>query len=176
MGQPQSFTPWRDDQSPVLGTSAYLGPGPAMTNYARDPMDALRSGFNRDPGAMYPDGYLGTIDSNRNADKVAGHIWRSQRAYTRGVHKGERVDQSEYLWPSEFNLSSGIVNQMQTGLRYVSPAIVEAGDEGGLRSQGLVNDGKPSARDFGLGNRPQEVPIPDPARAAQLRLLAPTWS
>jgi len=133
-------------------------------------MDAARSLFNRDPGAHFPDGYLGTIESNRQADRMVNHIWRSQRAYSRGVHKGERVDQSEYLWPDEFNLMSGVVNQLTTGLRYVSPAFTEAANEG------LHNEGKPGPRDFALGTNAAEPVVPDPTRAALLKRLAPQWS
>jgi hypothetical protein len=102
---------------------------------------------------------------------MAEHLWRNQRSYTRGVHHGERVDQSEYLWPSEFNLMSGVMNEATTGLKYVSPAMALAEEQ--IR---LVNDGKPGPRDFALGERAFVPVIPDPARASVLRRLAPSWS
>lgn len=171
----QSFTPWMGDQSMLIGQiSGGYGP---MSPIPRDPLDAARGLYNRDPGAQYPDGYLGTMESNRQADKIVNHVYRSQRAYNRGVHKGERLDQSEYLWPDEFNLMSGVENQ-RTGKRYVSPAMAEVAELGSLQSQGrLINDGKPGPRDYGAMTDKQRMPVlPDPVRAEALRRMAPSWA
>jgi hypothetical protein len=72
-------------------------------------MDFLRLGVGRTPSAEYPDGYLGTIRSRRDdrgrpssvsdtvLDSLKGR--QTQRGYQRGVHKGERIDPGEYMWP-----------------------------------------------------------------------------
>jgi hypothetical protein len=72
-------------------------------------MDFLRMGVGRAPQAEYPDGYLGTIRSRRDdrgkpyatSDTVLDSLKarQNQRGYQRGVHKGERIDPGEYMWP-----------------------------------------------------------------------------
>jgi hypothetical protein len=161
---PQSFTTVRTDQSAVTGVSPYFGPQPLF----RDALDAARSLYNKEPQAHYPDGYIDTTVTSRQADKVAGALWRNQKAYSRGVHKGERIDMSDYLWPTEFNLFSALKNQATTGMRYVSPAYAET-------PVMLTNDGKPGPRDTVLGETRAVPTIPDPARAAQLKRITPTW-
>lgn len=160
-----AFSTHRDDQSPVIGTSLYTGPSP----FFRDALDATRSMWRSTPSAAYPDGYIDSALNGRQADKLGTAIWRNQRAYSRGVHKGTRIDMSDYLWPREFNLMSAIVNEAETGMRYVSPAI----NSEPIR---LTNDGKPGPHDATIGEA-QAVPVvPDPNRAAQLKRLAPNWS
>lgn len=159
-----TFSNVRDDQSPVTGTSPYVGPQPLM----RDPLDALRTLWRRDPASAYPDGYVDSAINSRRADRTAAAIWRQQRSYTRGVHKGERLDMSDYYWPEEFNLSSAIMAQAQ-GRKFVSPAL-------GIEPAMLTNDGKPGPRDPVLGERATVPVIADPDRAATLRRIAPTWS
>lgn len=158
-----SFSTHRDDQSPVLGTSPYIGPQPLF----RDALDAARSLWRAEPGAHHPDGYIDSAISNRREDRIGTAIWRNQKAYTRGVHKGERIDMSDYLWPAEFNLFSALEAQA-VGMRYVSPAFAE-------EPVMLTNDGKPGPRDVALMS-PQYVPVvPDPSRASQLKRLTPSW-
>lgn len=160
-----SFSTHRDDQSPVMGTSLYVGPQPLL----RDAMDAARTLWRRTPEAQYPDGYIDSSLSNRREDRVGTAVWRQNgRPYMRGVHKGERIPMGDYLWPSEFNLYSGLKAEAR-GMRYVSPAYAE---EPVL----LTNDGKPSPRDPDLGTRVVSPVIVDPDRAATLRRLAPGWS
>jgi hypothetical protein len=72
-------------------------------------MDFARMGVGRAPQAEYPDGYLGTIRSRRDdkgkpyamSDTVLDSLKnrQNQRAYQRGVHKGERIDPASYMWP-----------------------------------------------------------------------------
>jgi hypothetical protein len=102
MGQAQSG-------QPVQG-----GGGSAMAMTFRDPTDAARAMMGaRTPNAEYPDGYLGTIQSRRE-DRLLNSLKKSlnQRAYQRGVHKGERIDPGDYYWPAEFGLDSGLERQM----------------------------------------------------------------
>jgi hypothetical protein len=98
-------------------------------------------------------------------------VWRNQRPYDRGVHKDTRLDMSDYLWPEEFNLMSGIENEL-TGMRFVSAAYAIAPLQ-------LTNRGKPNTRDYNqMTGRPDTgTPIqPDPERQAALRRMLPHWS
>lgn len=72
---------------------------------------------NRIPSAEYPDGYLGTIQSRRE-DRLLDNLKsrQNQRAYQRGVHKGERIDPGDYFWPTEFQPDSGLRAE-QRGVR-----------------------------------------------------------
>lgn len=165
---PQSFSHvqnLQDYAQPSAGSSPGQGPSPLI----RDAMEAARLAWRRTPDATYPSGYLGTT-TGRREDKVANAIWRNQRSYNRGVHKGERIDMSDYLWPDEFNLESGLMMQAG-GSRFTSMAY---GEEPVV----LTNDGRPGPRDHaGMDGRPNTgVPvIPDPQRAAQLKRMTPTW-
>lgn len=97
-----------------LGASGYIGAytttgGGGTPMVPRNDMDFLRLGVGRTPSAEYPDGYLGTIRSRRDdkgkpyavSDSVLDSLKarQNQRGYQRGVHKGERIDPGEYMWP-----------------------------------------------------------------------------
>lgn len=155
----QSFLPVRDDQSPLRG-STYMGGGPPMLY--RDGLDAERHANGIGQGS-YPDGYLGAMASRRD-----NRLGINDKSYWRGVHHGERVPLADYSWPDEFNLSSGIRNQAQTGRKFVSAAI-------GKEPVILVNDGKPGPRDAQAGQR-GVVSAPDHDQLSYLRSLAPSWS
>jgi hypothetical protein len=89
------------------------GPGAAQVLTFRDPVDAARAQFGpRTPQAEYPDGYLGTINSRRE-DRLLNSLKKklNDRAYQRGVHKGERIDPHDYYWPAEFGPDSGLARQ-----------------------------------------------------------------
>ena len=166
-----SFTQWQQNDypgDPTFRPAETGGPQPVF----RDPLDKLRSQWRSTPEAQYPDGYLGTLNTRRQDRLLEGLKQRSQqRPYSRGIHKGDQRDMSDYLWPEEFNLMSGLVNEM-SGLRYVSPGLsFEVEDQGGGQ---LTNDGKPNAFNQGTINQVPSQPNPD--RVAQLRRLAPPWS
>lgn len=171
-----TFTTWQDKSYPAgdspFRSSEVGGPQP----YFHDDMDRRRSMWRATPEAQYPDGYLGTINTRRQDRLLQGLKQRTQnKPYTRGVHKGERRDPSDYLWPVEFNLMSGIENEL-TGRRYVIPGV---GMELGAT---LTNDGKPNANFMptirGLPSRQGTVEwnADDPDRQAHLKRLAPPWS
>lgn len=97
-----------------LGASGYIGAytttgGGGTPVQGRSEIDEMRMGVGRVPGAEYPDGYLGNIRSRRDdrgkpygtSDTVLDSLRnrQNQRAYQRGVHKGERVDPAQYYWP-----------------------------------------------------------------------------
>lgn len=138
---------------------------------ARSDLDFARMGVGRVPQAEYPDGYLGTIRSRRDdkgkpnsiseavLDSVKSRV--NQRGYQRGVHKGERIDPGDYVWPSEWGSQTGISNQFKgrkTGLVALN-----------IRPTHLVNDGK--------SDPPNNVsPEMGPRRRAQLSRLRPAWA
>jgi hypothetical protein len=164
---PQSFSHVQDLQGMATGTGISPGQGPAPL--IRDAMEAARLAWRREPSAEYPSGYLGTT-TGRRQDRLSTAIWRNQKSYNRGVHKGERIDMSDYLWPEEFNLETGLMMQAG-GSRFTSMAYSE-------EPVTLTNDGRPGPRDeAGMMGRPNTgVPVqPDPQRAAQLKHMRPTW-
>lgn len=123
----------------------------------RSGLDARRSmQNNRTPSAEWPDGYLGTIQSRREdrlLDSVKNRV--NQKSYQRGVHKGERIDPSDYFWPEQFQPTDGLAQQAR-GLRYSSR--IYSG-----RPTRLVNDGK------------APVGVIDPTRQDYLRSMRPKW-
>lgn len=144
---------------------------------ARSIADARRMmQTGRAPQATYPDGYLGTI-IDRRQDRlllnVQGRL--TQRSYQRGVHKGEHIDLSDYLWPKWLNLDSGLENEA-TGKRWTPP---------GMATGHLAHQGRDDAADprqmfqrnkIHFAHTAAAMTGPNPRRAAQLGNLAPHWS
>jgi len=89
--------------SHTVGGGGY-GSRNAGTVQYRSPLDARRASEGQLSYADFPDGYLGTI-TNRREDKLLNHITGklTQRSYQRGVHKGEKIDGSDYYWPGDAN-------------------------------------------------------------------------
>jgi hypothetical protein len=111
---------WQTPQYPN-GTSpmdvAPVMPGSVGTAWARDPLDLARAAMGaRTPDAQYPDGYLGDVNSRR--ERLFTEVGSGPRDQ-RGVHKGERLAPQDYVWPVEFGPMSALVNQAETGQRYV---------------------------------------------------------
>src|SRR5215510_11759989 len=121
----QSFTGWQSRDYPggnaPFRVAETFGPAPRGHDY----LDNLRMYWRRTPEAMYPDGYLGTIPSRRG-DRLLDNLKQRQqnRPYTRGIHKGERIDQQDYFWPPEFNLWTGLEMEA-AGVRYSPPGLAE---------------------------------------------------
>jgi len=144
-----AFSNWNTPSPPPAGSSQTLyGPQPVF----RNGKDWLLSGYRTGVESQYPDGYLGNLDGNRRADKILGAINRmNDRSYSRGVHKGERINPNDYIWPQEFNKWTGL--ELEKKGKKFAPF--------GMEPERLVNDGKPG-------------PI-DAERASRLRPLAPRW-
>lgn len=157
------------------GFYGYNNQGGAGTPVARSEMDALRIGTGRVPAAEYPDGYLGTIRSRRDdrlLDSIKNRV--NQKAYQRGVHKGERIDASSYFWSPEFGAQSGLQRQAKArpqnvngGVQYMVPR--SAPEIRLTPAPHLVNDGKANT----FANEPGTL---DVRRANQLAYLKPVWS
>jgi hypothetical protein len=136
-----------------------VGHGTALPS-ARSELDAQRLGIGRTPDAEYPDGYLGTMRTRRDdrlLDATKSRV--NQRSYQRGVHKGERIDQSDYYWPRQLQPDRGLRNEKR-GLRTVFVETLTPNPK-------LVNDGKASVP----ANEPGRI---DLKRQQQLARLMPT--
>jgi hypothetical protein len=154
-----SFASWQGGGDP----NGLLGPTPVF----RDAKDKTLVAWGAGPNTQYPDGYLGTqAASSRRADKLLDSVHRTNtRSYSRGVHKGERINPGDYVWPKEFN--------MFTGIQYESKGLKFA-PTGGEQVQ-LTNDGKAGPRGVPRNlDRPQEEVI-DMQRRSMLKQLAPSW-
>ena len=156
------------------GLYGYNNQGGAGTPIARDSMDASRMGVGRIPSAEYPDGYLGTIRSRRDdrlLDSVKSRV--NQKAYQRGVHKGERIEPLMYFWPQEFTPDMGLIRQMRAQVDSSSGATVYRAPRFAPQTQltpapHLVNDGKSNL----VSDAPGQI---DVRRQNMLAYLKPAW-
>ena len=114
-----SFTQWQTSREYPAGDAPFEptvsgGPPPFFHNL----LDERRSMWRATPEAQYPDGYLGTLESRRADRLTQWQVQRSQqRPFTRGVHKGDRIDLSSYFWPDEFNPMTGLMMEA-AGAKY----------------------------------------------------------
>lgn len=71
----------------------------------RSTLDAKRVAAGQLPYAQYPDGYLGSLSQDRRQDKLLDAVQDqlNKKSYQRGVHKGEKIDRSDYFWPQDFD-------------------------------------------------------------------------
>ncbi len=163
-GNRQTFSDWQGGYDPQAdkNSMALLGPTPTF----RSVKDRQLVAFGASPDTQYPDGYLGGMDANRRQDKLMKAVQRTQtRPYSRGIHKGERINPGDYVWPKEFNLMSGLENQL-TGMRFASQ---------GAEPVQLTNDGKAGPRGIPRGiDRPDQEFV-DLQRRSMLKTLLPSW-
>lgn len=159
-----SFTSWNSPSDPPdAGSLPLLGPAPTF----RNAKDQRLAAFGATPDTQHPDGYLGTI-TNRRQDKLQQKIARqNQRQYSRGVHKGERVNPGDYVWPSEFNLFTGLKYEAQ-GKKFM-PGVV------GAEPVTLTNDGKAGPRGVPRNLDRPNMQVIDMERRKRLKVLAPSW-
>lgn len=161
--QTPTFTSWNNpSDAPGASSAVAYGPTPVF----RNAKDAQLSGYRSQPDTTYPDGYLGTMSANRRQDKILGTLSRmNARQYSRGVHKGERINQSDYLWPREFNLYTALEYEAK-GMKF-APA--------GAAPVQLTNDGKVGPRGIQRDQSGRDAQEISPERRAQLKSLAPRW-
>lgn len=161
--QAPSFHSWgNNDNPPGMGTQAGFGPAPVF----RSGKDELLSGFRTAVDATYPDGYLGTMAANRRQDKILGTLSRmNARQYSRGVHKGEKINTSDYFWPEEFGKYTGIQIEAQ-GKRF-APV--------GMEPVRLTNDGKVGPRGIVAPMDEPSVSQLNPEQRSRLKGLTPRW-
>lgn len=148
-----------------------FGPAPRAHDY----LDQLRMAWRSTPEATIPDGYLGTVNSRRQDRLLDGLRERStSKPYTRGVHKGERIDTRDYYWPPEFNLWSGLEREA-AGVKFAPPGLGEL-----LPDERYPTDRRVGPRSVPVGARYQNGGGPsvpqDPDRVPILLAQAPPWS
>lgn len=161
-----------------VGAYATTGGGGTPVT-GRNELDVARMGVGKTPAAEYPDGYLGTIRSRRDdrgipTDTVLDSLKnrQNQRAYQRGVHKGERIDPGQYYWPQGLEPdrrlmipaqqvnNDGAINKLVP--RYAPNTVLAP-------PPALVNDGKADT----VANEPAEI---NPVRSNVLARLRPKWA
>jgi len=157
--------------SGMYGTNTTYGGGGVL--------DFARMGVGRQPQAEYPDGYLGTIRSRRDdrgrpssvSDKVLDglKVRIGQRSYQRGVHRGERIDASDYYYPEGLENFRGISRQMKA-VKDGNVYRVQRGVENAMAAPAphLPNDGKANMR----STSPQSL---DKRRVDQMARMRPAW-
>ena len=146
------------------GNANTAGGGGGMGPHFRDALDARRSAYNRTPEAMYPDGYLGTINSRRG-DRLLDNLKnrQNQRSYQRGVHKGEKIDPSDYFFPREFSPQDGLARESQGVLVDTVVLSPRAAPKGADLPMFSPRQQSMWGADPGIG------------RTTQLKKLAPPW-
>ena len=175
---PQTFGQWQGREYPAsdapFRAAETSGPQPVF----HDELDALRSMWRRTPESDYPDGYLGTIDSQRRARlrNNEGLTRQEAKPFSRGVHKGERLDQNDYFWPQMMNFWSGFEYE-QAGMRYVPPGVLM---DAGIMQPDL-DPAQPQLARVAARDVPGRVGTAvwgneEPSQSADLRRLAPSWS
>ena len=171
----QSFTGWQSRDYPggnaPFRVAETFGPAPRGHDY----LDNLRMYWRRTPEAVYPDGYLGTIPSRRGDRLMDGLKSRlNNRPYSRGVHKGERMDPRDYFWPEEFNQWTGLQYE-SAGLRFVPPGL-----GGMLQDERYPTDRRVGPRSVPVGSRyvggRGPAPAVSPDRIPVLQGQAPPWA
>jgi len=158
-----TFTDWQTPNAQQESSSLPLfGPAPVFRNNK----DYQLAGYRTLQDTTYPDGYLGTMSANRRQDKTLGTLSRQNaRQYSRGVHKGERQNPGDYLWPDEFNLWTGIAYQ-DAGVKFSPP---------GAMPVVLTNDGKVGPKGIPRVAEQQNQQYIDAERRATLKTLRPSW-
>ena len=174
-GPVNNFSPSQNWQSlGAGGLQGYNNQGGQGIPVARGELDAVRIGTGRVPSAEYPDGYLGTIRSRRDdrlLDSVKSRI--GQKSYQRGVHKGERIEPSAYVWSPEFNDQMGLKRQAMAKQVNINGGLVWMVPRQTPQMQltpapHLVNDGKANT----TANQPGQLNV---IRATQMAYLKPVW-
>ena len=120
------------------------------------------------------DGYLGTLRTRRDdrlLDSIKSRV--NQKAYQRGVHKGERIEPSMYFWPMDMNNESGIQRQMSAKPMMMNGVITYNAPRNAPQVQltpapHLVNDGKANT----VADQPGEI---NARRQTMLAYLRPAW-
>ena len=161
------FTPWQylpPYNFGAPGNANTVGGGGGMGPYFRDALDAKRSAYNQTPESMWPDGYLGTINTRRG-DRLLDSLKnrQNQRSYVRGVHKGERIDPADYYFPKALQPDRGVRRQMEA-----MPVDTMWLSERNAPELDLVPQWSPRQQSM-MGAEPGI------GRTTQLRKLAPPW-
>jgi hypothetical protein len=166
--------------SPSSTTVGGGGSGGAQTQgiQYRNPLDANRAAKGQLSQAEWPDGYLGNI-IDRRQDKLLKAVRARQEgpSYQRGVHKGSRIDQSEYFWPAEgMGPDEGIDRKTQLmdndGLLVM---VQKRQAPKGVPVTLLVNEGKQPPYPDGQPSGLTETIIQDPLQQIHFHKMTPKY-
>lgn len=160
------------------GSTVYSGGGGAAGIPYRGALDAARS--KAPQGASdYPDGYLGTI-IDRREDRVLNAVQKKlgDKRYQRGVHKGEKIDSSEYFWGTEFNPQTGLEYEAQ-GLKWTARGSTGTERLAHMGKNGITSPVERAEMYRQYGEEPPPTSDlfgpADPARAEYMKSMLPTW-
>ena len=160
--------------APQPGAPVQAGAGGRTLAGYRDLLDARRSAASpRVPDAEYPDGYLGNVNSRRE-DRLLNAVQTriTSRNYQRGVHKGEKIGDSDYFWPPEFGPMSGLEAQAR-GQKWTAVGSTPAEQINHMGKGHMLSPeelGKAAAQ-----YNVHEVREMDPIRLEKIRSQLPTW-
>lgn len=161
--------------APQPGTPVQNGGGGRTLSGYRDILDAKRSvATPRTPNAEYPDGYLGNVNSRRE-DRLLQAVQSrlTNRNYQRGVHKGDKIDQSDYFWPREFNPMSGLQAEAD-GMRRWGPVGSTPAEQINHMGKNHMISPQQMGRVAAQYNVKEILPV-DPARKEKMSRLLPGW-
>jgi hypothetical protein len=172
----------------TVGNSNWQALGPYGTTFGgaavtgtqatvfRDPLDAARAGVgadNRIPSAQFPDGYLQTLDSRRNDRLLSSLKVRLQdRAYQRGVHKGEKLEPRDYYWPPDFGMDTRLVVESRATITPDGLQVVPRPTPMFTVQEQLMADSRTMPR--GAAGLMEFRPTAD-QRVSGLQALSPQW-
>lgn len=151
-----------------------------------DDLDARRSMATND--AQYPDGYLGSMSWDRRQDKLLEALGNqlNKRPYQRGVHKGSKIDNQDYFWPTDFQPDM----RLKAEARYTqeTPYTMDVKRRGyrGTPIERLAHQGKltgaagapqqqQEARYYGVNAAKNPVVLTDPDAKARLFKMLPSY-
>lgn len=101
------------------GNTTVGGGGQPLAGF-RSILDArIAMGTAKTPEAQYADGYLGSV-INRREDKLLQTVRNNARSYTRGVHKGSKIPNTDYFWPDDFNPLT-VLEARKRGKKWTAP-------------------------------------------------------
>lgn len=156
----------------------------------RTPLDAQRAAKGSVPHAEYPDGYLGTI-VDRQEDKLLEAVQEklTERSYQRGVHKGEKIARTDYLWNTDVVDPNGRINvesrARRTTVEGTALYRIERNTPTGNPVERLAHLGKtaglspPEQMDiykrFGVSMAKNPVVLQDPGRKERMQKMLPPW-
>lgn len=162
-----SFDQWHQGEhpsDPSFNIASQGGPQPVWRDY----YDFRRSGWRSTPEAQYPDGYLGTIQTRRG-DRLLNSLKQRQmqRPNSRGIHKGDRIDTSDYFWPPEFHPELGLMLESQ-GMKYSPPGLADE-----WQDPHMVNSARRGMRGLPSQAPPSSVGVTQ--RSLSLLRMAPPY-
>ena len=144
----------------------------------RSPLDARRAAKGQLSQAEWPDGYLGNI-IDRRQDKLLKAVRARQEgpSYQRGVHKGSKIDESEYFWPAEgMGPEEGLRRRAQLMDNDGLVVMVQKRQAPkGMPITILVNDGKSPPQVNGESGVPTESVIQDPLQVIHFHKMTPKY-